>query len=183
VAFLTGALTVLTLLAGPGEDVGTQHPDEYQVKAAFLFNFAKFVDWPAGAFASADGPFTICVLGNDAFRETLGNTVAGKTVGGHPVAIIPFSEGNQIGACRMLFVNSPTDKHTLSVLNAAGLGSPGMRHGVLTVGEGEGAAGTVIIRFMMENGKVRFEIDAAAAEHAGLHISAKLLSLAQTRRK
>ncbi|HTA45144.1 MAG TPA: YfiR family protein [Bryobacteraceae bacterium] len=182
-AFLTAALTVLTLLAGPGGDAAAQHPDEYQVKAAFLFNFAKFVDWPAGAFAGADGPFTICVLGNDSFRETLGNTVAGKTVGGHPVAIIPFSEGNQIGACRMLFVESPGDKHTLSVLNGAGLRSPGMRHGILTVGDGEGAAGEVIIRFLMENGKVRFEIDAAAAERAGIHISAKLLSLAQTRKK
>lgn len=179
-AFLIAALTVLTLVADPGGEVASQHPDEYQVKAAFLFNFAKFVDWPAGTFARANAPFAICVLADDAFRETLGNTVAGKTLGGHPIAIVPVSEASQIGACRMLFVNSAGDKHTQSILNRAGLGSPGMHHGILTLGEG---AAAVIIRFLMEGGKVRFEIDPAAAERAGLHISAKLLSLAQIRPK
>lgn len=183
-AFLTAVLALLTLAANPGTGFSTQPPDEYQVKAAFLFNFAKFVDWPPAILGSPDMPFTICVRADHAFRETLVNTVAGKTVGGRAIEVVVFSEAGQIGNCRMLFVGSRVDKTTLSILCAAGLTSRGVLPAVLTVGDGEGAAvDAMIIRFLMENGKVRFEIDPGAAERAGLHISAKLLSLAQVRRK
>lgn len=182
-AFLTAVLALLTLAANPGTGFSTQPPDEYQVKAAFLFNFAKFVDWPP-AILGPDRPFTICVRADHAFRETLVNTVAGKTVGGRAIDVVVFSEAGQIANCRMLFVGSPVDKATLSILCAAGLTSRGVPPAVLTVGDGEGAAvDAMIIRLLIENGKVRFEIDPAAAERAGLHISAKLLSLAQVRRK
>lgn len=176
-------LAFLTLAASPG-DLAPQQLDEYQVKAAFLFHFAQFVDWPAGTFASAEGPFTICVLGEDGFRETLADTVAGKTLSGRAVRVLAVTDATQIRACRMLFITAQPDKHQWSVLAEAGLTSAGKRPGILTVGDAQGAtSGALIIGFLMDNGKVRFEIDAAAAERAGLHLSAKLLSLAQGWRK
>ena len=151
--------------------------DEYHVKAAFLYNFARFVDWPTEAFRDAGEPFSICVIGEDPFGRSLDDVVAGKAIGGRPVAVRRISDARQPGACQVLFVGSSVDKHALSVLVSS-------KSGVLTVGDAANATfGEVIIRFIMENGKVRFEINTAAADHALLHVSAKLLSLAQGGRR
>ena len=164
------ALLAATLIA--------QQADEYNVKAAFLYNFAKFVDWPAESFLNPTGPLTICVLGEDPFDRALDEFVAGKTIGGRPFAVRRVSDFRQTGACQMLFVGSSANKRALSFLAAD------RQPGVLTVGDTELAASEgLIIRFTMVNGRVHFEIDAPAASRAGLHISAKLLSLAQADRR
>jgi len=150
-----------------------QHLDEYEVKAGFLYNFARFVDWPAEAFRSSGEPFTICVLGQDPFGQYLDDEVVGKTIGGRPVVVQHITGARHTGVCHILFAGASADKGVLSIFAAK-------QSGVLTVGDaGNTASESVIIGFIMENGKVRFAINAAAADRAGLHISAKLLNLAQ----
>ena len=151
--------------------------DEYHVKAAFLYNFARFVDWPTEAFRDPGEPFSICVIGEDPFGRSLDDVVAGKAIGGRPVSLRRISDFRQAATCHVLFVGSSVDKHALSVLASS-------RSAVLTVGDAaNSSSGELMIRFTMENGKVRFEINAAAADRASLHISAKLLSLAQGGRR
>jgi hypothetical protein len=155
-----------------------QQLEEYSVKAAFLYNFAKFVDWPAEAFRSPGEPFSICVLGEDPFGRALDDVTAGKTIDGRSVTVRRITDARQTGGCQILFVSASADKHVLSVFTGA------KQRGLLTVGDaGSSTSEGVIITFTMESGKVRFEINAAAADRTGLRISAKLMSLAQIRKK
>ena len=147
--------------------------DEYQVKAAFIFNFIKFVDWPSGVFQSPADPFVICVVGSDPFGHSLEDTVANHVVGGRMLSVRHISGLTQVAGCHVLFVGLPADvQHAVAL---AGLASPG----ILTIGDsGESAAAGAMIRFRLDGGKVRFEIDAGAAERMGLRISSRLLNLA-----
>jgi len=152
--------------------------DEYRVKAAFLFNFAKFVEWPAKAFKTPADPIVICVLGQNPFGRALEETVSGKVVGGRALSVRKISETHLPCTCQILFVNTSEHKQLRSVIGRL------KGAGVLSVGEYEGfTAEGGVINFKMEHGNVRLEINVAAAEYADLHISAKLLSLAQVVRK
>jgi len=146
---------------------------EYQVKAAFLLNFTKFIEWPATSFASADSPFTICVLGKDPFGHALDDAVEGESVGAHKMTVRVISDPPAPQACQVLFMGA-TDKDPGAILN-------GLAPGILTVGEhaGFGHAGG-IIAFVLDNRRVRFDINQAAAERAGLKLSSKLLSVARS---
>jgi YfiR/HmsC-like len=141
---------------------------EYQVKAAYLFNFAKFIEWPP---AAQSGPLTICVAGQNPFGDVLEETLRGEMVNGRPLAMRVIAGPEP--SCHVVFV--PQGAGTTAYLRAA-QGSP-----ILTVGEtadflSEGG----IIRFVLEAGKVRFQIDSKAAERAELRISSHLLRLART---
>jgi hypothetical protein len=147
---------------------------EYQVKAAFLFNFAQFVQWPAKAFPSEDAPFVIATVGADPFEGAIEKAVAGKTVASHAVIVKHFSGADQIGDCHLLFVPAGEDANLAAILRRVG------EKPVLSVGETDAfprAGGC--IRFYIEDGKVRFEINPEAASKATLKISAKLMSLAR----
>lgn len=141
---------------------------EYQVKAAYLFNFIKFVDWPASA---ASGPLTICVARPDPFGTALTDIVQGESIGGR--ATVVRSIGQPDPACHVVFVPRSTAAATYL---AAARNVP-----VLTVGEtphfGEDGG---IIDFVLDGGMVRFEINQDAAKLAGLTISSRLLRLART---
>ncbi|MGD1073096.1 MAG: YfiR family protein [Bryobacteraceae bacterium] len=153
-------------------------PDEYRVKAAFLFNFAKFVEWPPEAFADPNEALVVCVLGEDPFGHALDELAMGKRIEGRVLAIRRISDAHLAKGCRMLFVSSSEHKRVLSVLDS--LGEPG----VLTVGESDSATSEgMIISFTLENGKVRFAINVAAAEREKLRLSSRLLSLATRVRK
>jgi hypothetical protein len=152
--------------------------EEYQVKAAFLFNFAKFVEWPAQAFKSAGSPIEICVLGPNPFGFSLANAVEGKVVGNRQFVVRDVRDAQQANDCHILFVS------------AAGWTRSQARLGdikkccVLTVGEtGEFIAGGGMINLRLEDARVRVEINPDAAERAGLRISSKLLSLAEIIRR
>jgi hypothetical protein len=176
VCFRLSFALVLTIRVIAGEPV--RPPEEYQVKAAFLYNFARFIEWPAEAFQNPGEPFSICVLGEDPFGRALDDAVVGKAITGRLLAVRRISNAGQADGCHVLFVGSAADKRVLSILAAA------KRPGVLTVGDaGNSTPEGLIIVFNMENGKVRFEINTAAADRTGLRISAKLLSLAQTGRR
>ena len=138
---------------------------EYQVKAAFLFNFLKFVEWPPSA---PDTPWVIGVLGHDPFGETLDLTVRGKIVNGRKVDVRRYDKASDVRDCNILFIGRDDYERT---------GIPA-QPGMLTVGESSGflkAGGA--ITFYIEDNRVRFEIRQASARSAGLHVSSQLLKL------
>ena len=164
-----GFSVMLAGLAGAsGQSVG-----EYQVKAAFLFNFAKFVEWPPETMDNSRGPIAICVVGQNPFGQSLNDAVSGKTISGRPIAVRMMATYAVGDGCHILFVSGSERKRLPSILEAA------RNAGVLTVGDGEGFASEGgMIGFKLDEGKVRFEINLLAAERQKLHISSKLLSLA-----
>ncbi len=167
------ALTAASLWAGAdGTPVG-----EYKLKAVFLFNFAKFVEWPPQAFADPSDPFAICVLGDNPFGSALDDAVRGKTVANRPIAIRLVSNDQQARTCQILFVSTSERKRMRGLLEA-------LRNCfVLTVGDTEDfTANGGIVRFKMQDARVRIEIDADAAARADLRISSRLLSLADPAR-
>jgi uncharacterized protein DUF4154 len=183
VALLNTGLAIrfgLILLAGalPAASACAQSLDEYRVKAAFLYNFAKFVEWPPGAFRSPTDRIAICVLGQDPFDGALEDAVKGKTLEGRPFVVAKISEVNPTERCQIVFIAASERKRVPSIL-ADLRGSS-----ALTVGEtGDFAVKGGIVNFKIEDGHVRLEINVEAAGQAKLHISSKLLSLAQIVRK
>jgi hypothetical protein len=164
---ISGLLTMIVMASG----APAQTFDEYQVKAAFLFNFAKFVEWPPQAFVSASDPISICVLGPNPFGTSLEDAVAGKSLGGRKFAVRQLTDLKEAGrGCQILyFVARQKMPSPDSVWMS-----------VLTVGESPGfAASGGTIGFKLESGRVRLEINVGAAEQRHLRISSKLLSLAE----
>jgi hypothetical protein len=148
--------------------------EEYQVKAAFLYNFAKFVEWPPDAFKTPKDPILVCVLGHNPFGSGLEDVIRGKSIDGRAFAFRQVADAEEASACQILFIASSEGKRFRSLY---GNSRPA---GVLTVGEAQGfAAGGGVINFKLDGGRVRFEINVDAAEHAQIHISSKLLSLAE----
>jgi uncharacterized protein DUF4154 len=148
---------------------------EYQVKAAFLFHFAQFVDWPPGAFKDAGTPLAYCTAGGDPFHGALEASLNGKVIDGRPVRVLHFKEAQKIQGCQVLFIGI-ADKKFISATLANLKGTP-----VLTVGESEHfVQDGGMIGFFLEDNRVRFDINLDAAGHARLKISARLLALAKT---
>jgi hypothetical protein len=147
---------------------------EYQVKAAFLFNFAKFVEWPPSGFSDASAPLRICVFGQDPFGQELRNITNEKTVNGRKLQVDQVSDLQHARSCHILFIaRSGTTSVTQIVEGLRGAS-------VLTVGDSKGFAEQGgMINFVLENDRVQFEVNRKAAEHSGLKISSKLLSVAK----
>jgi len=168
---LTFRMSVGILLAA---SVCGQTTEEYRVKAAFLYNFAKFVEWPPRAFKGPVDPIAICIVGKDPFGPALTQAVNGKTVEGKPYSIRQIADPQQVSGCHILFVGASERKVMRAVLSAAH-GAP-----VLTVGEADAfAAEGGIVNFKIESGRVRLQINIDSAGEAGLSISSKLLGLAE----
>jgi len=162
-------LEVLLIAGAQGQAV-----DEYQVKAAFLYNFAKFVTWPPQSFQTSKDPIVICILGSNPFGGELEEAVQGKVVEGRKLLVLQISDAKQAASCHILFISSSERKRSRSIL--ADLRSTG----ILTVGESEGFAGYGgVVNFKLEGNRVRLEVNIDAAEQEKLRISSKLLSLAQ----
>jgi YfiR/HmsC-like len=152
--------------------------DEYQVKAFFLYNFTRYIEWPAQSFSGPADPIVICILGRDPFGGALEQATAGKVVDGRSFLIRQIPEIQPKCGCHILFVSASERKRFRSMF-AAIRGS-----GVLAVGEGQGFTDDGgVINFKLEDGKVRFEINVEAAGQERLRISSKLLSLARIVRK
>jgi len=165
-------LACVTALMLPSRTVA-QTDLEYQVKAAFLLNFAKFVEWPSSAFTDSDSPIAICILGKDPFGRAIDDLVQGEAADGRKLIVRRTSQLPAPQACQVAFVEGST-KDVAKIVN-------GLGRGVLTVGEGgsflrEGG----IIAFVIENRRVRFDINQTAAESAALKLSSKLLSVARS---
>jgi YfiR/HmsC-like len=148
---------------------------EYAVKAAFLYHFAQFVEWPDAAFRDASSPLVYCTIGADPFDGTLETTLKGKTIGARAIEVRHAKQAGELQGCHLVFVGDGQKKQIPAVvaeLHAAP---------VLIVGESEKfveEGGT--IGFVLEENKVRFEVNLGAAEKSGLRINAKLLALAKS---
>lgn len=145
---------------------------EYQVKAAFLFNFAQFVEWPDTVFTAPDAPFCIGVLGDDPFGAALDEAVRDETISGHKMIVQRARQVADLKSCQMIFVSKSEKSHLPEILAAVG------SRMVLTVGEVPGFARSGgEINFFLEGTKVRFEINPGAAQNCGLRFNSQLLSL------
>jgi hypothetical protein len=155
-----------------------QAVDEYQVKAAYMYNFAKFVDWPAGTLGGSTQPLIFCVLGQTPLSQTLRDTLSGKLVDQRPLEFRQVSDSKQASKCQILFVSLADKKQMRQTLEDI------KSLPVLTVGEGDDFTNQGgIVRFLLDGGRVRLEFNLDAADSAKLRISAKLLGLAKTVRK
>lgn len=162
--FLAGLLLVA---AAPSLTAAQEVSKEYRVKAAFLYNFVKYVEWPAHA---ATGPIVICVAGRNPFGNLLADTVRGETVAGRTLDARVILEPD--AGCHVMFVPSGANA---AVYLRSTRGTP-----TLTVGEAsdfieQGG----LVRFYFDGGTVRFEINRETADRSGLRISSRLLQLAR----
>ena len=147
---------------------------EYQVKAAYLFNFLKFVEYPNESFMDSLAPIVIGVIGDDPFGNALPQVVIGKTVQGRDLVIRVYRIGEDLRGAHILFISASERKRLPMILSSLRGSS------VLTVADTEGfleAGG--MIQFLTENGRVRFAINVDATSRAKLKMSSKLLSLAK----
>jgi hypothetical protein len=164
--------TACILTAAPARAQPDAPPDP-GVEASFLYKLEAFVGWPPGAFASQASPFNLCVQGTDPFGPALDRAVAGQRVGPHPIVVRRMEFVGADTACHTIYIGGSKRQSAVEVLRVL-KGS-----NVLTVTDGDrplGARG--IIHFVNNEGRLRFIIDAGAADDNGLIISAKLLDLA-----
>jgi hypothetical protein len=178
VALLRRLLVPLTLALGLGSRAAAQtepRASATEIKAAYLLNFARYVEWPA-ASRDSQGPLVICVVESTALEEALRRVAEGRTVDGRPVRVQVVRSSEDPTTCHVAYVGST------AITEARSLQSAWADQPVLTVGEGEGflAAGG-IIGFVMVEQTVRFAINQAAAARAGLRISSRVLALAVRR--
>lgn len=172
--FAATLLAILASSSAPLARAQASPPNEYQVKAAFLFNFAKFIDWPASSFASPQSAFSICILGKDPFGRSIDDALQGKSIGDHAVAVLRVKDISEARHCQIAFAGVLESRNIAGILD-------GLRGtNILLVGEAGGfAASGGTIQFTLEENHVRFLINVDAADRAGLKFSSKLLALAK----
>ncbi|HWD17899.1 MAG TPA: YfiR family protein [Verrucomicrobiae bacterium] len=148
-------------------------PTEYQIKAAFLFNFAKFVEWPPAALGSDTAPMIIGVLGDNPFHNDLERTIQNKAVGGHPLLVKYLRAPDEAVRCQILFISSSEKARLPQILQAVKGAS------VLTVSEMDHfTTSGGMINLVLQADKIHFQINNTAATDVRLKISSKLLALA-----
>jgi len=161
-AFVVAAITVSPLMAAPSlEDA---------VKASYLFKFGPFVDWPPSTFANTGGSFQICISGQDPFGSVMDEVVRGQRIHGRPVTVRRLSGASPLD-CQILFLGKPTKTDAKMPSDVAG-------QPILTVADADDGTTSGMIEFVLQGGRVRFQIDDGAARASGLRISSKLLGLA-----
>lgn len=165
-------LLVASLTSASSNEATAQAVNEYQVKAAFILNFAKFVEWPGDAFGDG-GVIVVGVVGDDPFGGAL-DRLNGTTANGRRLRIKRLRRDDNLRACQILFISNSEERHLGKIMESIRGTS------VLTVGEMPqfNRAGGMI-RFVIQNNKLRFEINAAAAGQTRLRISSKLLALSK----
>lgn len=147
---------------------------EYAVKAALLFKFLRFLEWPEAARPEKGAPFRIAILGKDPFEGYLDETVSGKTVDDHPITIVRSEEIDDVKTCPMVFICN-SKKEALAEILAGMRNAPN-----LTVADTDGFAEKgVMINLVLRDKKVRFQINYGAARNAGIEVDAQLLKLAE----
>lgn len=176
--WLAGAAIAWALVAAPGLGAQASKPTEYQVKAAYLYNFGRFIEWPAKGAAAKRDSFAICVLGRDPFGYVLDATVARETIDGMSVVAKRILRPQEAGDCRILFISSSEEAQLKEIL--AGVD----KTGVLTVSDTPRFSRRGgMVEFVLQDNRVRFEVNLTAAEQAGLTLSSQLLKLAVSVRK
>ena len=141
------------------------------VKAAFLYNFAKFTDWKADGLRR---PLALCVVDDAGIAGALVETVRSKRIGTQGLDVRQISSGEPVDACDVVFIPASETRRSAAALRSI------RQHPVLTVSDGKGFADADgIVEFFAEGGRIRFAINTDAADRAGLHLSSRLLGLAR----
>jgi hypothetical protein len=167
-------LFVVLLVAGaPLSARGQYTADEYQVKTAFLFHFAQFLDWPEGALSAGGPSLNLCIFDDEPRRHELQSTIEGKTIGARVFHVRLISQPQELQSCNILFLSHDEARRQSAILRSL-RGTP-----VLTVGEtSDFLTDGGMIRFHLVDDKIRFDINLEAAESSHLKISSRLLLLA-----
>jgi hypothetical protein len=148
-------------------------PSEYQVKAAFLINFPKYVDWPAEAFAQTNSPVVLAVPGDTRVAEEIQKAIAGRTVNGREIVLRRLASGEESGACHILFISAAEQQRSPNLLATV------KDAGVLTVGESDNFLESGgIINLARRDQRIALEVNLTAAGNSRIKISSKLLSVA-----
>jgi hypothetical protein len=162
-----------TLLASAAICAEARNLTEYDVKAAYIYNFAKFVEWPSGKLRKGGATITVGIIGKDPFGPALA-AIEGKVAGMRKIWVKRDISLKHAGECDILFIARSENEQLEQILEAVG------DSGVLTVGDSKGfALQGVMINFFMDVNRVRFEINPASADRAGLRISSTLLKIAR----
>ncbi len=169
---------VVWLIVAGSFALGQQKPSEYQVEAAYLYNFGRFVKSPAKSADSQAGSFTICVLGEDPFGPALDKTLADETIGSQKVAARRITSPQMSADCQILFISSSEVTRLNKIIEALD------KSAVLTVSDiPQFSRHRGMIQFVSEENRIRFEVNLTATQRAGLTLSSELLKVATTVRK
>lgn len=174
VARWLGAIAIAVVVMAAASGSGIRH--ESEVKAALLYNFTQFVEWPAEAFAGPDSPLVLGVLGHDPFGRALDDLVEHETVGRHRIEVVRFRDVEEAASSHLLFISSSERAASGAILDRL-RGRP-----ILTVAEFDSflERGGIVQLNRAANNKVRLRVNLAAARAASLTLSAKLLRVAET---
>lgn len=169
---LAGVSALILAIMGATSPARAMEPSEQPVKAAFLYRFASFVAWPAGAFVDPVAPLNLCVVGHDPFGPVLDRAVSGQTVGARMVVVRRLAAIDAASGCHVAYLGG-SEAQPLEEAARALVGAP-----VLTVTDGAGPHDRGAVNFVVRDHRLRFEIDQSRAASAGLSISSRLLNLA-----
>jgi hypothetical protein len=173
---LPGGLALIFLTLAPICFAGENTMTEAQVKAAYIYNFSIYVDWPDGTFGSADDPMIVCVLGDEQMADILGSGLKGKKSKGRAFVVKSSASSADLKLCQITYVAPNSSKNQEKTLRDFSLSTA---H-TLTVGDEPGAAEQgAVINFFQEGKRIRFEVNLADARREGFNISYKLLQLAR----
>lgn len=173
----TGLAIGWLLVAAAGALGENPKPTDYQVKAAYLYNFGRFVEWPVSAAGKGEF-FTVCVLGKDPFGPVLDKALAGETIGGKSVVARRISTPQESGNCQVLFLSSTEEGRLDKIIEAID------KEAVLTVSDmPQFSEHGGMVQFVLEDKRVRFEVNLTAAQNAGLTLRSELLRVATVVKK
>lgn len=177
ILILVAAMTLNLASSADAQTGDASDSSEYLIKAGFIYNFAKFVEWPPTSFPQSDAPIVIGILGTDPFGSVLDRIVADKKIGSRGFVVRRYKwskDLKDLRECQILFVSSSEKAHTDEILEFV------KWLPILTIGETPGFAERGgVIRFTVEDNRVRFEVSVDAAHNANLNISSRLLTLAK----
>jgi hypothetical protein len=175
---LTAIAMAYALLAVPITHAQSPKPSDYEVKAAYLYNFGRFVEWPAPVTTTRTGSFAICVLGEDPFGPALDVTLAGEMIGNQKVVARRIPSPRDSVDCRILFISSSEASRLNKIIDALD------NSAVLTVSDiPQFSRHRGMIQLVLEENRIRFEVNLTATQHAGLTLSSELLKLATAVRR
>ena len=172
---LRAPVVVIMIAIACGQNLAhAQAISEYRVKAAYLYSFARFIEWPSQSFANAAAPLKFCIMNDQAVEYELNQIAGNKRVDGRRVEVLSVQSSDEVEDCHLLFINSSQSKRAQHILD-------NLRHKtVVTVGDSKGFVEQGgIIDFALQDNRVQFRVNHRAANEAGVQISARLLSVAK----
>ncbi len=164
----------LAVCASPRVWAQAEQTVQYPLKLAYIYNVTKFVEWPKEAFSNSSSPLVICIAGRDPFPADAEHELRSRTSGGRPIDVRKITTRDNPGVCQIVFISDAEQK------NAAGMLASAENTSALTIGESEGFAERGgVVNLVIQDAKIRFEINTGAAERKHLIISSRLLTLAK----